>query len=96
MATTRPAGSNAARAGFGDGHDQMIAADPKKVNAVKADGYSAVKKGDRLSVSLARKRNSAISENVQRAEMILDYLAAHPKVAAIIKRRLKDVPRYIL
>ena len=55
---------------------------------VEAKGYSAVKKGERLFVSLARKRDSSKSEDKQRAEMILEYLTTHSKVATIVKKGL--------
>jgi hypothetical protein len=78
-----------ARAGFGDRNDQTIAADPKKVKrAVRAGSLTAVKER-RIAVHVRHTRDESMSEDAQRASMIVAWLDKNPAVRRRVKRALR-------
>jgi hypothetical protein len=79
-----------ARTGFGDRNDQMVAADPTRLKkAMRAGNLTAVKKPPQIHVSITHTRDKSMSEDVQRASMIMSWLEKNPGVKSLVKRRLR-------
>ncbi|HSS09090.1 MAG TPA: hypothetical protein VLL25_04340, partial [Acidimicrobiales bacterium] len=79
----------AARTGFGDSNDQVVAADPKQVKkAVKAGNITAAKRPAQLTVSITHTRNESLTLDGQRAEMIVAWLEKNPAVRDLVKKAL--------